>query len=107
MKIPDKIKVGIHTYKIEIVSPRDGEKGYENYAKVNLTNQIIKIENGLTKTKEEDSFLHEILHCCMHEARLNYDLDDEKTQIEEEDVVRRLTVPLLQVLKDNKLDFSK
>ncbi|HIG93974.1 TPA: hypothetical protein HA234_07300 [Candidatus Woesearchaeota archaeon] len=47
--------------------------------------------------------MHELLHACMHEAKLNYDLDEETKKVDEEDVVNRLTPVLLKTLKINKI----
>ncbi|MEC1714749.1 hypothetical protein [Schinkia azotoformans] len=59
---------------------------------------IIKLKEGLSNEKKEQTFVHELLHACFNEAGFSE---------QDEDVINRVGIVLYQVLKDNKIDFSK
>lgn len=71
------------------------EYGYNGYDGIYQSS----IAKEVSKSTREESFLHELLHACTHETKINYSLDEEK----EEDFVKRLAASLYQVLTDNKL----
>lgn len=83
MKIPESIKIGGITYKVDIVEDIDksdaqGEIDYEKaYIRVKKTN-----EDSMKQT-----FLHELFHA------MNIDFDEERVEF--------LSVILYQVIKDN------
>lgn len=94
MRIPKKIKIGPHTYRVKY------EKGFLNnhnaYAQSRHARSEMILDPDVNKTQLEDTFLHEILHC----------IDDQVTFTEKdksEAAIARLSPRLLEVLKDNKL----
>ena len=102
MKIPNKIKVSGHVYTIEFTKHKSEERGRGNWGKTMNEDKRILIDSEIPKSQKEETFLHELLHVCMHTSRVAYDLDD-KAQLTEEQIVMRLTEPLHQILKDNDL----
>ena len=103
MKIPKKIKIGGHIYRVFFVKTRDEKKQSCN---IGLTNAIIKkiyVEKDIPRSQQENTFLHEVLHAIMMETRLWYDFDRTDRKLDEEDIVGRMANMLYQVLKDNKL----
>jgi len=95
MKIPDKLKVAGHEYKIKW---DDEYLSNEGYVGLSIHNKLLvflcKIFRGtkLSKSIIEETLLHEILHCV--DANYNNHLLSEET-------VDRLSAGLYQVLKDN------
>lgn len=102
MKIPKQIKVGGHIYKVQFKRPNDNEKGSSNWGRTFLNNKQIFIDNDIPLSQMEETFLHEILHCCFHEVGLNADIYD-KVSLTEEQIINRVSGCLYQVLKDNRL----
>lgn len=86
MKIPKKIKIGGHILKIEFVDEEeiDGAAGWKM-----STKDTIRIANNMTRTFQEETLFHEILHC------INGELTEEQ--------IGFLAASLYQVLKDNNL----
>ena len=95
MKIPDKIKVAGHEYKIIW---DDKYLTNEGYVGLSIHNQLLiymcKRYRGkkLSKTVIEETLLHEILH-CVDTMYNNHSLGEE--------TVDRLSEGLYQVLRDN------
>ena len=95
MKIPDKIKVAGHYYKIKWDDEYLSNEGIIGFAWHNrLIIFLCKIFRGekLTKSIIEENLLHEIIHAV--DVNYNNHSLDEKT-------VDRLSEGLYQVLKDN------
>lgn len=94
--IPDKVNVSGVNYNVEFV-----DRFVENH---NLQGQVIyhkgliQIDKNMSDDKKEQTFVHEMLHACFNEA--GYIEQDE-------DIINRVSIVLYQVLKDNKIDFSK
>lgn len=67
MKIPQKIKIFSHTYRVKLVpsSEIDDNSCGTTDSAVNL----IKIRNDLTKTQLEETFFHEIIHAMNSEIK--------------------------------------
>ena len=100
MKIPKKVKIGPHTYKIKFV-----EKMGEDHDAIGHSvheRGIITLDPDMTQTQLEDTFLHEILHCLDQQTKVFE--GDNKSEIE--DSVARLTPLLLQFVKDNPEVFK-
>lgn len=97
MKIPNKIKVGGFEYKV-VRNYRFKETALAGQAHHRtLEIRLSDVEtNGLKypKSKVEETFLHELLHCVDNVYNCGK-LD--------EDMVDRLSNGLYQVLEDNKL----
>jgi len=95
MKIPDKVKVAGHIYKIEWNNEWLNDNGCVGYSFHNkLLIYLCKIFRGdkLSESIIEETLLHEILHA----VDVNY---NHHTLSEE--AVDRLSEGLYQVLKDN------
>jgi len=95
MKIPDKIRVAGHTYKIVWDDKYLTNEGYVGLSVHNkLLIYLCKKYRGekLSKSIIEETFLHEILHTI--DANYNNHSLSEET-------VDRLSEGLYQVLKDN------
>ena len=95
MKIPDKIKVAGHWYKVEWNDEWLNDNGYVGYSFHNkLLIFLCKIFRGdkLSKSIIEETLLHEIVHCVDTNYN-NHSLSEE--------AVNRLSEGLYQVLKDN------
>lgn len=107
MKIPSKIKIG--PYKIEIVYPykfveTDNKTGVASFqdTKILLSNNFCGIER--TEQSVDVTFLHEIIHWVLYVYCGKALCSGEEN---EEQIVNGLALGLLQVIRDNKLDFSK
>ena len=98
MKIPKTIKVGGHTYTVSFSATHE-DLQERHWGRTNLKKKTIVIEKTLPKSQQEETFIHELLHCVTHETKLNYDFDEKK----EEDIVNRMAASLYQTLKDNNL----
>lgn len=99
MKIPNKLKVGGHTYDVKITDYDDEEKGKYNWGRTDLAKKKICIDKTIARSAQEETFFHEMLHCITHDTKINYNIEEDK----EEDFVRRMASSLYQVLKDNKI----
>ena len=85
MKIPKKIKICGHVYKVMIV---DHELIESNCGEVNRARNTIKLRNDLPKSQLEESFIHEVLHV------INQDWSEERIEF--------TSNIIYQILKDNK-----
>ncbi|GAH44107.1 unnamed protein product [marine sediment metagenome] len=94
MIIPDKIKVSGVDYKIEFVKEIKDDLHEAEYRgrTIYKENRILILDSYSTEGKFR-TILHEIIHV----------LDDDYKLEMEENTIRRLTVGLYQVLKDNNL----
>lgn len=98
MKIPDKIKVGGFWYKItKSVQVADNS---QTFASTLNGKQEINVSPEYPQQKQEQTFLHEILHAIwfvygLKEAGFKHE--------QEEHIVDALSNGLYQVLKDNNL----
>jgi hypothetical protein len=98
MKIPNKLKVGGHTYTIlknYHFKERGDLLGQADHTLLEI--RLAKYEGGgnkISSTKREEVFIHEILHT------INEVYNSGKL---EEETIQRLSYGLHQVLKDNKL----
>ena len=91
MKIPKKVKIGANTFTIKRGSFRtesDMDGGFLEYE----TN-ILFLANDLPETRKATIFLHEVLH------GLNIYLTEEQATY--------LSEGLMQIIRDNNLDFRK
>lgn len=97
MKIPKKLKVGSHTYTVTIAKG-DGELSEPKYwGKTDYKNCSINLKSEIPKSKQEETFIHEILHICFDQAGI------ERPEPEEEYLVNSIANQLYQILKQNKL----
>lgn len=92
--LPEIINIAGIDYNIKLVDEIDDDPSMMGscvYQKA-----AIKIRNGMSDDKKNQTLVHEMLHACFNEA--GFDNQDE-------DVVNRLGIVLYQVLKDNKFEF--
>lgn len=89
MKIPQKVKVGGHVYRVELVDRVETEKGEDNCGDCEWQLNRIRIKKSLPQSQKEETFIHEVLHA----------LD---TDMAEKDI-NTLGFKLYQVLADNNL----
>ena len=93
MKIPQKLKVGGHIYKILVSKTSSEQKGHNNWGRTNHGTLNIYIDRELAESKQEETFFHELLHAVDHHMG----------SIMKEDVIEKISNGLYQVLKDNNL----
>ena len=93
MKIPNKLKVGGHEYKVEITKTYDEKKEHNNWGQTNHVKLKIYLDEGLANTKMEETFIHELLHA----------VDSHQGNILKEGQVDKIANTLYAVLKDNNL----
>lgn len=86
MKIPKQLKIGAHTYKVEVT---DSGLDLGDYGELDIETNTIKISSKLPQTNKESTLIHEIMHA------INTTLDHE--------LLDSLAEQVYQVLKDNKL----
>ncbi|WP_077621556.1 ImmA/IrrE family metallo-endopeptidase [Sediminibacillus massiliensis] len=89
--------VQIAGVKYQIVESKDLMIDSEVYGQVTYHNNRILIDGSLEVQRKESVFVHEMFHAIMFEA--GYDEQDE-------DMVRRVSNVLYQVLKDNNFEFE-
>lgn len=96
MSIPSSVKVAGINYevtKVEGILERFSVLGQVNYHK-----GLIELDNSLSQDRQEQTFVHELLHATFKEA--GYDEQDEG-------MIDRVSMVLYQVLKDNRLYFGE
>ena len=98
MRIPKKIKVFTHTYTVNIVDTNDEKKDRDNWGRAHMSKLKIYIDRSLPTTRQEETFIHEMLHAIVHQCGLRHDWDKD-----EEKYVDRLSNALYMVLKENNL----
>ncbi len=95
MKIPKKIKIGAHVYKVVFRDDLDDE----DFGICRPRKLTIFIDDTVPQTQREETFFHEVMHAIFHQAGLSTPWDIEK----EERKVQVLGHALYQVLKENNL----
>lgn len=99
MKIPKKIKIGPHTYKIKY--QKGMSKNHSVLGQTRMLDGVIAIDPEQIQTQLEDTFIHEILHAInMQVEFVNRDRDVE------ESAIIKLSPLLLQIIKENKEIFK-
>lgn len=94
--LPEIIKIAGIDYDIEIVNEIDDDPSMMGACVYQKS--VIKIKNGMSTDKKNQTLIHEMLHACLNEAGF----DDQ-----DEDMVNRLGIVLYQVLKENKFNFNE
>ena len=98
MKIPKKLKIAGFTYKI--THNKQIADHSSTFASTINAQQEINVGQGFPVQKQEQTFLHEILHAVW----FCYGLKEAGFKNEQEEhIVDALSNGLYQVLKDNKL----
>lgn len=96
MKIPNKVKIGAHSYDIIFQDDveEDGVFGTCRPRKLK-----IYIDDGVPKSQQEDTFFHEVLHAIFHQTGNSTPWNPEK----EERIVMSVAHSFYQMLKENNL----
>lgn len=92
--IPQTVNIAGIEYdviNVEGIYDRFSTLGMVNYAK-----SVIELDNDMSQTKKEQTFIHEVLHACFTESGF---------EKQDEDMINRVSITLYQVLKDNNLSF--
>ena len=92
MNIPKKLKIGGHTYKVNLTKDENLVRG-GSFGNRNCNDMTINISSELGKSEQEATLLHEILHAINTEW--------------EECLVENVAQGLYQVLVDNKLTWGE
>lgn len=110
-ELPNKIKIMSKTYTIKYhknPSEVDIHNRESLWGQVDFWSQSIRIYKG--ENKEDDiwhTILHEILHVISNELHIEVSESGKLNSKDNEKVIDLLSLGLLSVLKENKLDFSK
>lgn len=85
-------KVGAIDYEVKDMDYVEIDDNKNYIGKCTYTNSTIEIVKGLSKTRREQTLIHELLHAMLNEAGIsNHD----------EDLVNRLGIVLHQFIIDN------
>lgn len=98
MDIPKSIKVGGINYKVELVDFLTHDGVGTKWGECDYQHSVIKIWNGLSAEKQEQTFIHELTHAIAHEAGI----DDQ-----DEDLINRFALVAYQVIKENDFSLNK
>lgn len=90
--IPKSVKVGGVTYNVKLVEYLPHEEVGNKWGECDYQRSTIKIWEGLSPEKKEQTFIHELTHAIAHEAGI-----DEQ----DEDLINRFALVAYQVVKDN------
>jgi len=107
MKLPATdftVKVGPFVYEV-IYSDNVAEEG-QVFGSTHNNEQKIFLDPRKKKQKQEQAFIHEVLHACTFVNGLVYRLGDKEDRVPEEDIVRETSMTLYQVIKDNPEVFG-
>jgi len=89
MKIPNKLKIGGHIFKIDYSKELENENG-----KTEWKENTIYLCKTLPQDQKESTLIHEIIHCC------NTSIGDTNSH---HAIIDSLAEQLYQVFKDNNL----
>ncbi len=89
--IPNNLKIGAATYRVEVGNLPDGD-----YGNCDTHTQVITISDNQTAQSAGDTLLHEVLHAIWNESGLGF-----VKRIDEEVTVRITATWLRMVLLDN------
>ena len=93
MKIPKKVKIGGHWYKVLLRKNRERQDGSSSLGSENSRFNNIWIDGNQAITQQESTLLHEIIEAINYLNHLS--LGEKEISV--------LETNLYQVLKDNKL----
>lgn len=94
--IPPHVKVGPHTYKVEVAKPSG--LSHEEYGCTDIGRTTISLAPGMSASMQRDTLLHEVLHAVLDATGWAHRLGNKK----EEELVRALAPALLTFLRDNR-----
>lgn len=90
MKLPNKLKIGGHLYKVELVDSKSTDiNGGNLCARLNRNKGTIFINKEMIQSEQEVALFHEVFHV------INNQFSEETTE--------SLSQQIYQVLKDNNL----
>lgn len=95
-EIPQPIKVGYRTFKIEWFTPL-AEVRSNRYGEMDFAAQTIILSSILDRQQAAETLMHEILHAIWRV----WEMPDTPRQISEEDAVGHLSNGLATVIADN------
>ena len=77
MKIPEKVKIGAHEYKIyfDVDPSNDNDNCFGN---VSYKKLVIGINPTYAQSQQEETFFHEVLHAIEHQ--LGYEENEQRNQ---------------------------
>jgi hypothetical protein len=96
MKLPATVEVGPHRYRISC--PNHDLEGDDCSGRTQNLQLVIQVRNDRPHTAVADTLLHELLHAVAHVAGFVQSADETETL---EDVISRLSSPLLDTLRRN------
>ena len=99
MKIPEKIKIGGQEFSV-VIDETTTSANFLGLCDVDALK--ITLSKKHSKAKQDQVFLHEILHAVYHTAAMD---NIEGVKDKEEYIIDALSQGLYAVLKDNKLRF--
>ena len=94
MKIPNKLKIAGHVYKVKLTHINALDSG-DNYGTCDVPKQIICLNETNSNTRMRETLLHEILHAI--DIEFGFGLNEQ--------IVNTLGLELHRILYENKLDF--
>lgn len=104
MKIPKKLRMFGRTFRIDHSDYKCHEFCADGY--INVATQEICLKeraDSYTEEHEADTLMHEIIHAII---KYNYiDIGAGEDSDEEERLVSCLATSIVQIIRDNKLDF--
>ena len=95
--IPKSIRIGPVDYTVTLIDDLH-DRGEELFGQVTYGDALIRIDSAPSEGRKKNILVHEMIHAMLYEA--GYDEQDE-------DLVRRLSNVMAQVLRDNDFGFMK
>lgn len=92
MRIPKKMKIGGHIYKVEVVNLIDNDENI--FGQCCADTNTIRLKKTSSQSTQDVAFIHEIFHVINCHV-INWEVDEEKTEY--------LAQALYQTFSDNKL----
>lgn len=94
MEIPSKVRIGSMDYDVELTDEILVLNTQQSLGIIDYDNTKIKIANNIqSKQKQEQTFLHEVVHAITREFKIDFSED-------EETIVDKLACGLHQVIRD-------
>lgn len=102
MKLPKanfKVKIGPFTY--DVMYSEDVTEEGDCFGSCHHDRQKIYLGPQYNKDITEQTFIHEILHCCVYVSGLTHRIETSTNKPTEEELVRPMSMYLFQIMKDN------
>lgn len=95
MNIPSKVRIGSIDYDVELTDETLVLNAQQSLGIIDYDNTKIRIAKNIqSQQKQEQTFLHEVVHAITREFKIDFTED-------EETIVDKLAYGLHQVIKDN------